>query len=129
MTFVRWLFRLAGVYGLLVLLPMYFMEERIGQEQPPPITHPENYYGFIGLASVWQLVYLLIGHDPLRYRPMMLLAVLAKSSFGIAVLVLYGQQRVSRQVLIFSSIDLMLAVLFLIAWWRCGSLPPAGNQS
>jgi hypothetical protein len=28
---------------------MYFMEGRIGRDTPPPITHPENFYGF-GIA-------------------------------------------------------------------------------
>lgn len=129
MTFVRWLFRLAGVYGLLVLLPMYFMEDQIGKEQPPAITHPEYFYGFIGVSAAWQLVYLLIGLDPLRYRHLMWLGTVAKSSFGMAALVLYLQQRLSGQVLAFAMIDLALAMLFLIAWWRCGSIPPAGKLS
>jgi hypothetical protein len=48
--FPRRLFRLAGMYGLIVMLPQYFLERRIGVDQPPPISHPEYFYGFIGLA-------------------------------------------------------------------------------
>ena len=129
MTFARWLFRIAGVYGLLVLLPMYFMEERIGQEQPPAITHPEHFYGFLGVAVAWQVAFLIIGQDPLRYRPLMLAGVFEKFSFGVAALVLYGQQRLAGQVLLFGSIDLVLGVLFIIAWWRCGLPPAASNNS
>jgi hypothetical protein len=123
MTFACWVFRIAGVVGLLILLPMYFMEEQIGKEQPPAITHPENYYGFIGVSAVWQLVYLLIGHDPVRYRPMMPLAFLAKSSFGVAVWVLFAQGRVAWQILPFASMDLAFGLLFLLAWWRCSRQP------
>ena len=31
MTFPRWVFLLAGVYGLIALVPQYFMESRVGQ--------------------------------------------------------------------------------------------------
>ena len=34
MTFAKRVFLIAGVYGLLVLVPQYFMEERIGRDTP-----------------------------------------------------------------------------------------------
>jgi len=40
MTFARRLFLIAGIYGLIVLLPLYFLEEKTGRDYPPPITHP-----------------------------------------------------------------------------------------
>jgi hypothetical protein len=118
LRFARYVFRLAGVYGILVLLPQYFMEDRIGRDYPPPITHPEHFYGFVGVALTWQAAYLLISTDPVRFRPFMLLAVLAKASFGIAVLALFLQNRVPFAVLGFSSFDLVLGVLFFSAWLR-----------
>jgi hypothetical protein len=36
------------IYGLLLMFPIYGLEARIGQRPPPPITHPEYYYGFVG---------------------------------------------------------------------------------
>jgi hypothetical protein len=42
MVFARRVFLIAGIYGLLVLLPLSFMEGRIGRDQPPPITHPNT---------------------------------------------------------------------------------------
>ena len=51
----RRIFRWAGIYGLIVLVPALFLEARVGIDAPPPITHPEYYYGFIGLAIAWQL--------------------------------------------------------------------------
>jgi hypothetical protein len=43
MKFARGVFLVAGIYGLLVLTPIYFLEARIGRETPPPITHPEYF--------------------------------------------------------------------------------------
>lgn len=36
-------FFVAGIYGLLILSPIYFMENTIGRETPPAITHPEYF--------------------------------------------------------------------------------------
>ncbi|HSD47804.1 MAG TPA: hypothetical protein VLB87_14345, partial [Pyrinomonadaceae bacterium] len=93
MRFARIVFLVAGIYGLIVLLPMYFMEERTGLDYPPPITHPEYYYGFIGVAVAWQLVFLVISRDPVRYRALMIPSIVEKVSFGIPVAILYLQQR------------------------------------
>lgn len=39
-AFARRVFTVAGVYGILVLVPQYFMEAKVGRDYPPPITHP-----------------------------------------------------------------------------------------
>ena len=53
--FARWVFLVAGVYGVLVVLPQYSLEARIARDFPPPITHPEYFYGFIGVALAWRV--------------------------------------------------------------------------
>jgi hypothetical protein len=118
MRFARWVFRLAGIYGLVVMLPQYFLEERIGRDDPPPITHPEYFYGFVGVTVAWQLAFLVIARDPVRYRLMMLPAVLEKAGFAIAAPVLFAQHRVSAVVLGFGTIDLVLGILFVAAFLR-----------
>jgi hypothetical protein len=50
MKFSKIVFYAAGVCGLLVLVPQYFLEEKNGRDFPPAINHPEYYYGFIGVA-------------------------------------------------------------------------------
>src|SRR6185436_341363 len=105
--FARWLFRLAGIYGLLVLLPQYFLENQVGVDHPPAITHPEYFYGFIGVGVAWQVAFLVIGQDPPRYRLLMIPAVLEKATFGIAAIVLFAQQRLPGAVLGFGIIDLI----------------------
>ena len=116
--FARRVFGAAGIYGLLVMAPQYFLEERIGRDAPPPITHPEYFYGFVGLALVWQLAFLLIASDPERYRPLMPIAVLEKLAFGLPVLLLSANNRVTSQVLAFGMLDLLLGVLFTVAYLR-----------
>jgi hypothetical protein len=116
--FARRLFLWAGIYGILVLAPQYFMEARIGRDYPPPISHPEHFYGFIGTALAWQFLFLVIARDPVRYRLAMLPAALEKFGFSIAVAVLYGQGRVAAMVLGFAGADFLLGVLFLEAFRR-----------
>src|SRR5262245_17775348 len=123
-VFARWLFWLAGVYGLLVVLPMYLMEEQIGRDAPPPITHPEFFYGFLGVVAAWQVAFLVIGQDPVRYRWLMIPAVLEKFTFAAAVVVLFAQGRLSGVMFDAGMVDLVLGVLFLVAFWR---LAPRGG--
>lgn len=111
------MFLLAGIYGILVLTPQYLAESGAGLALPEPIRNPEHFYGFVGLALVWQLVFLLIARDVERYRPLMLLAVLEKLAFGVPVLILYARGRVNAIVLSFGLIDLVLGVLFLAAFF------------
>ena len=118
MTFAKRVFFLAGIYGLVVLLPQYFMEERTGRDFPPPVTHPEYFYGFIGVAVAWQIVFLIISRDPVRYRPIMLAAIVEKGSFGIAAVALYLAGRLGVQMLGAGIIDLILGTLFTIAYLR-----------
>jgi len=115
--FARRVFTLAGVYGLIVLIPQYFLESRIGHGSPPPITHPEYFYGMIGVAVAWQIAFLVVARNPPRFRPLMPAAVLEKLSFGLAAVVLYTQGRTSVPVLAFASIDLLLAFFFLAAYF------------
>jgi hypothetical protein len=115
-TFVRRVFWIAAVYGILVLAPQYFMEERIGRDFPPPITHPEHFYGFVGVALAWQVLFLLIAREPVRYRPAMPVAVLEKLAFGGAAVALYLQGRLAAPVLAAGLIDLVLAALFVAAY-------------
>ena len=114
MKFARWVFLLAAIYGVLALGPMYFQEATLA----PPLTHPEFYYGFIGVALAWQVLFLQLARDPLRHRPLMLPAMLEKLSFGLAMLALYAQHRLPALMLLAGCVDLLFVALFLLAWWR-----------
>lgn len=56
MKFAKRVFLIAGIYGLIVVFPMYFLEEKNSRDFPPPITHPEYYYGFIDVTLAWQVL-------------------------------------------------------------------------
>jgi hypothetical protein len=115
MILAKRVFVIAGVYGVLVLVPQYFMEGRIGRDFPPPITHPEHFYGFIGVALAWQVLFFVIARDPVRYRGAMVPAILEKLAFGVAAIVLFAQGRLAAPVLGAGVIDLILATLFAIS--------------
>lgn len=114
-VYAKRVFLVAGIYGLAVLFPQYFMEGQNGRDFPPPINHPEYFYGFIGVALAWQMVFLLISRDVQRYRPLMLPAVLEKVTWGFATLALYAQGRLAFAVVGFGVVDLILGNFFLFA--------------
>jgi hypothetical protein len=118
MRFAKVVFLIAGIYGLVVLAPQYFLEEKSGRDFPPAINHPEYYYGFIGVALAWQVLFLILSRDPLRYRAMMIPSILEKAGFGIAVIVLFLQHRVSPVLLGAGLIDLILGLLFAVAYFK-----------
>ena len=95
MKFARWAFLVAGIYGLLVITPLYFMESYINKQIPPPISHPEFFYGFVGVGLAWQILFLVVASDPQRFRAMMLPSILEKISYGIALIVLRQQNRIA----------------------------------
>ena len=122
MKFAKTVFLIASVYGLIVLLPMYLFEEKTGRDFPPPITHPEFYYGFIGVAVAWQVLFLILSRNPIRYRPMMIPSILEKAVFGIPAVILYLQQRISSFTLAAGLVDSLLGVLFVVAYLKTANL-------
>lgn len=118
MRFAKWVFLLAGVYGLIVMPPMYLAEFAYAQAGQPALTHPESHYGFVGVTLVFQLIFLAISRDPARYRPLMPLCCLEKLAFAAAVWPLYLAGRTPGVVTVFATIDLALCALFFTAWLR-----------
>lgn len=118
MTFAKRTFFWAGVYGLLVMGPQFFLEAKTSRDFPPAITHPEFYYGFVGVCVAWQLAFLLISRDPQRHRPLMPAAIVEKAAFAVAVPILYAQGRVPGLLLGFGAIDGLLGILFTVSYLR-----------
>ncbi len=116
--FARRAYTAAAVYGILALAPQYFLEGQVNRDFPPAITHPEYFYGFVGLALVWQFAFLLIARDPVRYRPLMPITWLEKLSFGGAAAVLMAMGRIPTPVFALGMLDLLLGALFVVAWLK-----------
>ncbi len=110
----------SGVYGILSLIPMYFTEISFGKDFPPLISHPEFYYGFIGVALAWQVAFFIMAADPVRFGPMLIPAALEKISFGVAALVLFFQSRLPQPLLFSGLVDLALGALFVVAYQKIG---------
>lgn len=115
--FAKRVFSIAGIYGIAVLLPQYFVE--LGAEYDG-LDRPELHYGFTGVALVWQFAFLVIARDVQRYRPLMLVAILEKLAFGLPVAILYAQGKLPAAVLGAGAVDLGLGVLFWLAYRATG---------
>lgn len=120
MQAARWVFLIAGVYGLLVLIPGLFVE-LLAAPGSTPIPNPEYYYGFLGITLAWQVAFLVIALDPQRFRPLMPVAVLEKASFVAVALALYPAGRMAMGPTLYGAmIDAVLMLAFLWAWRATG---------
>lgn len=115
MRLAKWVFLLAGVSGVFRALPMY-LEDRFFADFPPAINRPEFYHGFAGVTLAWQVMFLVIGSDPVRYRTAMLPAMLEKAGFAVAIPILYAAGRVPGVWVAIPSIDAFWLVLFVVAF-------------
>jgi hypothetical protein len=111
----RTVYRGAAVYGVMVLLPAYLI--------PLPDPYKLTQIGFVGLALVFQGLFWIIGGDALRYRPLVPLTVFEKLCFGIPALAYFAQGQTDAVTAVFGGIDLFLAALFVIVWFKLRRLP------
>jgi hypothetical protein len=122
MKFAKVVFWIAAIWGMVVLTPLYFMFDLIGRKDPPPITHPAFYYGFISVGLAFQVAFIVIAKDPARQRPMMIPAMLEKFGYGATLLVLFLENRLHPQDVAFGGIDVLFGILFLTAFLKTSSL-------
>jgi len=118
MKFARIIFWIAAIWGVLVLTPLYFIFDLIGTKDPPPITHPAFYYGFVSVSLAFQAAFFFIANDPIRLRPMMIPAMLEKFGYGATLLVLFLQNRLHPQDLALGGVDVLFGLLFLLAFFK-----------
>jgi hypothetical protein len=128
MKFAKVVFWVAGIWGLVVITPLYFIFDLVGKQDPPAITHPGFYYGFVGCALAWQIAFLFIARDPVRLRVMMIPSVVEKFAYCTAVIVLVLQGRTNQRDLVFAATDLTLGALFLAAWVKTGGNGDKGSK-
>jgi len=127
MRFSKVVFLIAGIWGIVVLLPGFFTEQRFATQFPPPITHLEFYYGFYGVALAWQVAFLIIAGDPARFRGIIPAAILEKLSYAATIAALFARGRVGSAFAAFGLVDLMFGILFIICYARLRK--PAGQAA
>jgi len=116
MVFARRVFLASGIVGLLIVVPLLFMEQQRNIDYPPAITHPEFYYGFLTVTIAFQVVFLLISRDPVRYRPLMIAAMLEKFPFVVAIFWLYAVGRTDTAMVGAALLDLTWGILFVVSY-------------
>jgi len=121
MRFAKIVFTGAGVWGVVVLTPLLFLFDYMGRQYPPAITHPDFYYGFVVVALAWQVAFLSIGRDPLRFRPLMIAAMLEKFGYVAALSVLYAGGDLQAAQFAVAVPDFVLGWLFVAAFWKTPS--------
>lgn len=124
-VFAKRTFFIAGIYGLLATLPLYFSEHPNAIDYPPDITHPEWYYGFAGVVIAWAILFLFLSRDPIRFRPIMIPSMIEKFSFPPAVMVLYGLGRIPDAFLPLALIDALFGVAFAVSYVRTKQFEPS----
>jgi len=116
MKFAQRVFLASGVIGLLIVLPLFFTEASRNVDYPPAITHPEWYYGFACVTLAFQLVFILISRDPVRYRPLMLISLVEKFPFVIFIIWLYSAGRTDVTMLAAAGLDCLWGILFTVSY-------------
>jgi len=116
MKFAKIVFWIAGIWGVLVLTPLYFMFDLIGRQDPPPITHPAFYYGFVSMGLAFQVAFIVIARDPVRLRPMMIPSMIEKFGGGVFFRRALSATPPNAGDLFLGCVDLLFGVLFLAAF-------------
>ena len=89
----------------------------------PPMDYPQFFYGFVAVAVAWQIAFLVIGSDPVRFRPLMIPSVLEKLGYVVTLAVLYFQSRISAADAQAAVPDLLLGILFIVAFVKTHAGP------
>ena len=122
MRFARTVFVGAGIWGIAVLTPLYWLIDITGRRYPSPADYPHFFYGFLSVALAWQIAFLIIGINPLFFRALMIPGILEKFGWVATLAVLYGQSRISAIDAQAAIPDLALGLLFVVAFVRTGAV-------
>jgi hypothetical protein len=111
----RNIFRISGVYGILILAPQLF-RERSFDTAGIHLSHPEFFYGFFLVSLAFQVLFIIISTDPLRYRSTMIACFIEKGGHFISCLWLFLHNRVSAEMFLVSSPDALMLCLFIYSY-------------
>ena len=126
MRFAKIVFTIAGIWGLVVLTPLYWLVDVTGRHYPAPTEYPHVFYGFVSVAMAWQIAFLIIGSNPGRFRPFMIPGMLEKLSYVVTLAVLYGQGRIGMHDAQAAVPDGLLCLLFSVAFVKTRTAASSG---
>jgi len=126
--FTKIVFIGAGLWGITVLTPLYFLVDLTGRRYAPPAAYPHFFYGFLSVAMAWQIGFFVIGWNPVRFRPLMIPAIVEKLGYILTVAVLYGQTRISSADAMAAGPDFVLCLLFMAAFATTRTAVPSGRS-
>jgi hypothetical protein len=116
MQFAKFVFIAAGVWGIVVLTPLYFLFDVTGRQYPPPSEYPQFFYGFLAVTMAWQIAFFVIGSNPVRFRWLMIPGIVEKLVYVLTLAVLRNQGRISALDAAAAWPDLVLGVFFIVAF-------------
>jgi hypothetical protein len=123
MRFARTVFIGAGIWGIAVLLPLYWLIDITGRPYAPPADYPQFFYGFLSVAIAWQVAFLIIGINPSFFRALMIPSILEKFGWVATLAVLYGRAQITAVDAQAAIPDLGLGLLFVVAFVKTRVVP------
>jgi hypothetical protein len=111
-------FRIAAVWGTVILVPFYFLF--VGGPGPSDalFNYPQAYFGFLGVTIAWQIAFWIIGSSPVRFRPLMVAAIVEKVSYVLSVAVLLAHGAVTPAQAASAVPDCVLGCLFVASYLK-----------
>jgi len=116
MSFARVVFIGAGIWGIVVLTPFYWLLDVTGRQYPAPTQYRQFFYGFFSVALAWQIAFLIIGTNPIRFRPLMIPSMLEKFGWVATLAALRARGLISAADALLAIPDLSLGLLFTVAF-------------
>jgi hypothetical protein len=116
MRFARYTFIGAGIWGIGVLTPIYWLVDISGRRYSPPADYPHFFYGFLSVAMAWQIAFLIIGSNPARMRPLMVPAIIEKLGYVGTLAILYFSSRITGTDAQAAVPDFLLGLLFIVSF-------------
>jgi hypothetical protein len=116
MKFAKIVFIGAGVWGIVIVTPLYFLLDVTGRRYAPPADYPHFFYGFLSVTMAWQIAFLVIGSSPIRFRPLMIPSIIEKLGYVVTLALLHGQSRISAADAMAAIPDALLGLLFVVAF-------------
>jgi hypothetical protein len=122
MKLARIVFVVAGIWGIAVLTPLYWLVDISGRHYKAPTDYPHFFYGFFAVALAWQVAFLVIGSNPNRFRTFMIPAMIEKFGYVATQVILFAQARISAVDAQSAVPDGLLGLLFIVAFVKTRNL-------